>query len=1082
MIYRGERFTIMKISILLGLALMLKAQHVLCRPSLQECNIYLIASDTARDLSLNRDPEYIRFLNIISRTYLGSSFRTFDDLPPRLKATYKTWAVDENNEIDISAAMFNADATVEEFNNLHTFCNQTSEIIEEMMKETTPAPTRLSPTTPSPTAPFPTSDTLTSTTEIPTPVPKIPPKLTFDPRDVNASGGESSSSSSGAGGLGQLPIQCRRGIFGSDSNKDGFMDKSEYTTLVNRLFTTAYDQVNAFEELPRVIRKNFDNLATDERMNVYGAIPTEWSDATPQQRAFLQKLCTHTEAAIAVAGREVETPKDAPVEEENPAPSQTTDIPATTGEGDTKDENSDGLDGVSKNGGHPNEANESSRERLDGNAIAAIVGSVLIVSLVAYMAKDKRYVWRSLRDRLANLRKDPPPLPAASDGHFFSDHTSSSEGSHTGENKYDVETLRRQEETSFLEDNRIGTFCLDDVIEDSDEDHQASAYVRPTEKAEYNAAIFDDAPRKLERQFNVEDDFGQYGYDDSSIASSKMSLYCSSELGNEGSSSSNRDLLNLFRVDKRKDETARGSTSTSTTAHLTEHSGRFRYTPTRTPVNRFVRSDESDFVDADRLVRTSSTFSSLSAKETNQVTDVTKSGKGEDRACIPQIDEVCSSSGDESNGGDDAGDEWYDEPIESPFSVANENDKLKRPFRFLKYARGETESVSGESLSFTRGVRWPGTNAEGISERDHTKCRSVLNKRSQRRRNAPSGRLQVNSSWTGDDQSVGSAENNDSFSNSSNKLEDLDNLSSGEDDSGPFYRNPSKKQDRSNHTEQQRVKSLSTQYKGGEWESIAARKRPESKAGISSEDEEKKEDDKFIRMDPNEATSSHGMNSASMGSSFVDLSSEETMKESDFLQSDSFYEGSTSNSSTLRPSPECSLPEQQDSNENNHAALIYDLVDKVMPSEKRKIDQMLEQYKGREGELVDTLCRLEVRMNSQRASQINYRREINTASISRTRLENDQAMTLTSMVTANAELIAAANVSSRHPFDKNQPIISPTRSGDNLSIDSTVLESPSEALDFEASSVCEELTSGEDSTYYEDEVSTTSWSMFSVLK
>jgi hypothetical protein len=372
---------------------LLTVTQVQSQPLFDECKIFLVASDTARDMTLNSDPEYIRFLNLMGASYrLPFEFETYDNLPPTLQATFKSYAQTKYYEIDISAAMFGADVTYEDIEVLEGLCNETSEIIASLA-----VPDKTSAPTFSPVAVTPGE----GRTQEPT-FAAVP----FDEDVLQAVLGSTTDVS-------DLPIECRRGLFGSDTERDGFLTIAEYTVFVNRMSSNAYSHAATFEDLPLELQRSFYRLAEGDVIDVFGAIPSQWSEATPQQRAFLQLICYRTEAALAaVHDANANTNQTATASSTTVSPTlpqnhsmaptihtvaptiiqnvtnNTTSPPNKTTSPPNNTTSPPNVTMPSRDG--EDNSYEDGPAKLGRNVIAAIVGSILVVALGACLARDKQ--------------------------------------------------------------------------------------------------------------------------------------------------------------------------------------------------------------------------------------------------------------------------------------------------------------------------------------------------------------------------------------------------------------------------------------------------------------------------------------------------------------------------------------------------------------------------------------------------------------------------------------------------------------------------------------------------------------------
>jgi len=215
--------------------------------------------------------------------------------------------------------------------------------------------------------------------------------------------------------------------------------------------------------------------------------------------------------------------------------------------------------------------------------------------------------------------------------------------------------------------------------------------------------------------------------------------------------------------------------------------------------------------------------------------------------------------------------------------------------------------------------------------------------------------------------------------------------------------------------------------------------------------------------------------------------------------SDSPYEGSSDTSSLSFTSPgELSESERQEESTEKPNDLmmkeIQELVVKVMPTEQGNLPRMLEQYKGREKDLLNTLHRLEVRVEARRAScnfasnpaiAATLTAAAATSSINRADkiaeqiLRNKALLQHASAVSEKAGLLTAEKAALIAGDGQNKGV---SKKHDSCGSSEGGESSGRKNLDLESSTELDDDDFSDDSTYsgeederYEDE----SWSVFS---
>ena len=218
-----------------------------------DCRISIAVSDANRDNLVN-DQEYVQLVYRLSDNTLYR-FATFAELPINLQINYNSLAAQGQ--------------TIGQINTYGAFPGQIPTEEEELFLRQV------------------CQDTTSSIAAVPTPAPVEMPTVS-PTQDFS---------------------ECLRDIAFSDTSpRNDFLGQQEYTVFVNLLSTGAFWRASNFQTLPRVLRDNFDTLASVERENpdengygnaiyVYGAIPQlHMPDAI--QFEFLRRVCEDTEAAL----------------------------------------------------------------------------------------------------------------------------------------------------------------------------------------------------------------------------------------------------------------------------------------------------------------------------------------------------------------------------------------------------------------------------------------------------------------------------------------------------------------------------------------------------------------------------------------------------------------------------------------------------------------------------------------------------------------------------------------------------------------------------------------------------------------
>lgn len=229
-----------------------------------QCNTALAIADLSRDDLMNQ-VEYLRFVNRLSNNaYLTAQFAT---LPDSLQSNFQKFAT-TNGQVDVSGTKPGQSPTPVQAEFLASLCCETDLTIQN------PDGGGSIPTTPTaPTAPSPSP-------------PTAAPAPTFQ---------------------GQL---CRNAMASSDFNRDSQLNQVEYVRYLNRLTQNQFLNV-AFEDLGATLQSNFQDNAQNGEISIFGTKPGE--SPTAAQAQFLDDFCLDTAVALQ-EGDSGTPPTDPPIE------------------------------------------------------------------------------------------------------------------------------------------------------------------------------------------------------------------------------------------------------------------------------------------------------------------------------------------------------------------------------------------------------------------------------------------------------------------------------------------------------------------------------------------------------------------------------------------------------------------------------------------------------------------------------------------------------------------------------------------------------------------------------------------------
>ncbi|CAJ1945199.1 unnamed protein product [Cylindrotheca closterium] len=248
--------------------------------SRQQCNIFLSIADLSKDNFLNQ-VEYIRFLDRLSTAgeFSGVSFA---NLPAPFIANYEKFATVEN-QIDVFGTKPGQTAGAPQNEFVDQLCCETNQLVEGGAPPPTPVPITPSPTIDQSQEPSNVSST-------------APSMGTFD---------------------------CLQNLQQADLFKDSFLSTTEYVTFVNQISGSAFEGIE-FAELPCQLVSAFDRLSNNGgRIPITGATS---DTATEEQVQQALNLCAEVSQAIAGQGADEcsEPPSMAPDLTEAPTTSPPT--------------------------------------------------------------------------------------------------------------------------------------------------------------------------------------------------------------------------------------------------------------------------------------------------------------------------------------------------------------------------------------------------------------------------------------------------------------------------------------------------------------------------------------------------------------------------------------------------------------------------------------------------------------------------------------------------------------------------------------------------------------------------------------
>ena len=215
--------------------------------SFLQCRIAITRNDPDSDDLVDR-PEYPAFVNQFSRGSISGTI--FTDLPEPIQLVFNDFQV--NDAVNSTGARPGVTVDEDQVDFLEKFCQHVSiAIISSEQVQQTPPPTE--PPTSPPNTPIFTS------------------------------------------------LQCRLSFALTDGGRDEFIDSDDYYAFVLKVTPGTYAG-GSFDTLPLLIRENFNDLSTTVDGQTGISIPgVQPGPITPEEQANLESICAQTDVAIRAA-------------------------------------------------------------------------------------------------------------------------------------------------------------------------------------------------------------------------------------------------------------------------------------------------------------------------------------------------------------------------------------------------------------------------------------------------------------------------------------------------------------------------------------------------------------------------------------------------------------------------------------------------------------------------------------------------------------------------------------------------------------------------------------------------------------
>jgi hypothetical protein len=259
------------------------------------CLYAMSIGDADRDNSLSRWIEYPRYANQVSGNIFGFG-TAYDELPNLVQAVFDEFVDDTTADtIDIVGAKSSETLSTEQASKLKLFCQQTAiAIIAASGSSDTPVTTPVAAPVSSPQTSAPVAAPIAE------PPPVAAPTLSPGTAEPVAVPVESGSAPVPNGFVSSFTTTiCLQQIAFSDSSRDNSLSSSEFYGLLNRLTGNAFAEYSSFENLPESLRTAFAALAGGSvtgTVNVFGSKPGQTASQEDSDR--LSQFCILTDVAI----------------------------------------------------------------------------------------------------------------------------------------------------------------------------------------------------------------------------------------------------------------------------------------------------------------------------------------------------------------------------------------------------------------------------------------------------------------------------------------------------------------------------------------------------------------------------------------------------------------------------------------------------------------------------------------------------------------------------------------------------------------------------------------------------------------
>jgi len=208
-----------------------------------KCNVDLSISDSYQNGILD-ESDYVKFVNRLSSNEYATN--RFEQLPSNIRENFYRFAI-KDGQVDISGSKPGQRVSVEQDRFLNAFCCETHLAVQYPQTSNTEAP-------------------------VPQPNGSITPAPTFD------------------------LFFCQRSMASSDLDRDDGLAEEEYVIFLNRLTNNQYDG-QTYDNLDSILRENFVNLIGDDgKIKIYGSKPGQATNAD-EENALIY-VCVETENAL----------------------------------------------------------------------------------------------------------------------------------------------------------------------------------------------------------------------------------------------------------------------------------------------------------------------------------------------------------------------------------------------------------------------------------------------------------------------------------------------------------------------------------------------------------------------------------------------------------------------------------------------------------------------------------------------------------------------------------------------------------------------------------------------------------------